>query len=131
MITPGSDLHALLQEAIPLKPAERANLLYESKVLEAAHQAAAVKGDTSAPEADDETDLDLHFVAFVKARDGHLWELEGGRKGPLDRGFLGPEEDLLSERALDLGIRSLLKMEREAGAEDLRFSCVVLAPGLE
>ena len=41
MIVPESDLDALLKQAIPLKPKERADLLYQSKTLEAAHAGAA------------------------------------------------------------------------------------------
>ncbi|KAH0536064.1 hypothetical protein FGG08_007030 [Glutinoglossum americanum] len=126
MITPESDLDGFLKDATPLKPAERANLLYESNALESAHRSAAVKGDTDAPDV--EVRLGMHFVAFVKGKDGHLWELEGGRKGPLDRGLLGGGDDVLSEKALELGLKSVMKMEQEAGGGDLRFSCVALAP---
>lgn len=125
MITSESDLDRLLKAAVPLKPAERANLLYESKALESAHQSAAVKGVTDAPGA--EVRLGLHYVAFVKGRDGHLWELDGGSKGPLDRGLLGKSDDVLSEKALELGIKRIMKMDQEAGGGDLRFSCIALA----
>ncbi|OKL61566.1 hypothetical protein UA08_03578 [Talaromyces atroroseus] len=125
-IIPGSDLDNLLRDAEPLKPAERADLLYDSKALEAAHADAAKLGDTAAPEAEDQ--VDLHFVAFVKALDGGLWELDGRRKGPLKRGQLGPDEDVLSDTALELGPRRFLKKEAEGGKGDLRFSLVSLGP---
>ena len=125
MITPDSDLDKFLKEAFPLKPLERAKLLYESHALESAHQSAAVKGDTDAPDA--QVRLGLHFIAFVKGKDGHLWELDGGRKGPLDRGLLGESDDVLSEKALELGPRSMVRVEQDAGGGDLRFSCIALA----
>lgn len=128
-IQPDSDLSKLLSEAIPLKPVERANLLYESNALESAHQDAATGGDTSAPSADDR--VDLHFVCFIKSKENHLWELDGRRKGPLLRGDLAADEDVLSDKALDLGVRSFLKRETEAGGGDLRFSLIVLAPALD
>jgi len=124
-----SDLAKLIHDAIPLKPSERADLLYESEALESAHQTAASSGDTSAPSAD--AKVDLHFVCFVKTEDHHLWELDGRRKGPLDRGALGEGEDVLSEKALELGVRSFMKRETEAGGGDLRFSLIVLAPSLD
>ena len=124
-IEPGSILENLLKEAVPLKPIPRANLLYESQALVAAHRSAAQKGDTEAPPA--EAESCHHFISFVKADDGHLWELEGGWKGPLDRGELDSEEDVLSERALQVGIRSFLKEAQDKGGE-LRFSLVALAP---
>ncbi|MCJ1288260.1 ubiquitinyl hydrolase 1 [Xylographa opegraphella] len=119
-----STLDKLLKEAIPLKPAERASLLYNSEALVAAHRSAAQIGDTEAPPAEDENNQ--HFISFVKAEDGHLWELEGGWNGPLDRGELRPDEDVLSEEALRLGIGAFLKEAQDEG--DLMFSLVALAP---
>jgi ubiquitin carboxyl-terminal hydrolase L3 len=125
----GSDLDALLKDAEPLLPGARADLLYESKALESAHADAARAGDTQAPSA--ESDVDLHFVAFVRGVDGRLWELDGRRKGPLERGVLGEDEDALSEKALGLGVRRFLKAEMDGGNPDLRFSLVSLGPALD
>ena len=128
-IVENSNLQKLLQEAIPLKPTERAALLYESQDLEAAHQTAAQKGDTTAPPAEAATDL--HFVAFVKDMNGDLWELDGGRKGPLNRGHLGPEDDVLSEKGQELGVQAFLRREEEAGGNELRFSVNMLGPSFD
>ena len=128
-IQPGSDLQKLLKEAIPMKPLERADLLYNSHALESAHQSAASKGDSTAPEA--EASVDLHFVAFVKSEKGELWELDGRRKGPLMRGKLGAEEDVLSEKGQQLGVRAFLNREEEAGGGELRFSVVMLGPSMD
>jgi ubiquitin carboxyl-terminal hydrolase L3 len=124
-----SNLAKLVNDAIPLKPVERADLLYESEALESAHQAAASGGDTAAPAAED--NIDLHYVCFVKSEKNHLWELDGRRKGPLNRGELAPDEDVLSEKALNLGVRSFLKREAEAGGGELRFSLITLAESLD
>lgn len=123
-ILPGSDLEKLLDDAVDLTPERRADLLYESQALESAHADAARLGDTRAPGA--EEDVDLHFVAFVKGVDGRLWELDGRRRGPLDRGVLGEDEDALSERALELGVKRFLDVEAKGGNPDLRFSLVSL-----
>lgn len=128
-ITKGSDLERLLKEAVPLKPEERAELLYQSSALEAAHATAAAKGDSSAPSA--EAAVDLHFVAFVKGKSGELWELDGRRKGPLKRGVLGEEDDVLSEKGQQLGVQAFLKREEEAGGTELRFSVVMLGPSMD
>lgn len=127
-IEPSSPLSELLQAAVQLSPKERAELLYNSPALESAHQSAAAKGDTAAPQAED--DVDLHYVCFVKSADNRLWELDGRRKGPLDRGMLGEEDDVLSQRALELGVKRFLAREMEGGKGDMRFSLVVLAPNL-
>ncbi|KAL2814067.1 hypothetical protein BDW59DRAFT_176579 [Aspergillus cavernicola] len=123
-VLPGSDLEGLLKEAEGLGPVKRAELLYESKALESAHADAARLGDTRAPGAED--DVDLHFVAFVRGGDGRLWELDGRRRGPLERGVLGEGEDALSEKALELGVRRFLETEAKGGNPDLRFSLVSL-----
>jgi ubiquitin carboxyl-terminal hydrolase L3 len=49
------------------------------------------------------------------------------QKGPLDRGGLASDEDVLSPNAIELGIGRVIKMERESGGGDLRFSCIALA----
>jgi len=126
-IDPSSTLGTILKDAIPLTPTERADLLYNSPELEAAHQSSAQQGDTQAPGAAD--DIDLHYVAFVRAADGHLWELDGRRKGPIDRGVLDEGDDALSEKALDLGPRSFMQREAEGG--EMRFSLVALGPSLD
>ena len=126
---PQSDLENLLEQATPLKPIQRADLLYESRALESAHASAASKGDTAAPEAD--TNVDLHYVCFVKSSKKNLWELDGRRIGPLNRGKLDDDDDVLSEKALALGVKSFLKREEEAGGGDLRFSLVALSESFD
>ncbi len=121
----GSDLDRIIKMAVPLGPEERARLLETEESLAKAHKAAAERGDTAAPDAQD--DVELHYVCFVKTGDGRLWELDGRRKGPLERGPLDADEDVLSEKALALG--PLKFLEREGA--DLRFSCVALAGSLE
>jgi ubiquitin carboxyl-terminal hydrolase L3 len=127
MIVPGSELAKFLEKAVPLEMDDRARLLNDSDSLHEASEAVAQKGDTRPLGADE--DSHHHFVALVKGRDGNLWELEGARKGPLNRGSLGPDEDAFSERALDLGIRHLVDIQRKAGG-DLPFSCIALGPSL-
>ncbi|KAF8850090.1 peptidase C12, ubiquitin carboxyl-terminal hydrolase 1 [Acephala macrosclerotiorum] len=128
-ITSGSDLEKLIKDAIPLAPKERADLLYDSQALENAHASAASQGQSNAPGAED--DIDLHYVCFVKDEKNNLWEMDGRRKGPLNRGTLQAHEDVLSEKALDLGVRKFLKREVEAGGGELRFSLITLAPSLD
>ena len=128
-LEPNSSLEKLLNDAIPLTPRQRADLLYESQALESAHQTAAAGGDTAAPAAEDK--VDLHYVCFVKSQKNDLWEMDGRRKGPLNRGELAADEDVLSDKALNLGVRSFLKREAEAGGGDVRFSLIVLSESLD
>jgi ubiquitin carboxyl-terminal hydrolase L3 len=78
-----------------------------------------------------EENIDLHYVCFIKSKTNHLWELDGRRTGPIDRGELSPEDDVLSPKALDLSVRRFLKREEEAPRGELRFSLVALAPSLD
>ncbi|KAI1872602.1 hypothetical protein JX265_005482 [Neoarthrinium moseri] len=123
-IQPGSDLERIRNAAIPLKMTDRASMLYHNAAFEAAHKSLEQVGDTPAQPAAEH--IGQHFVAYVKA-DGRLWELEGSRKGPLDRGPLTEEDDVLSPKALELGLKRIIKLEQDDGGKDLRFSCIALA----
>lgn len=125
-ITAGSALDEMLKEALPLAPEARAKLLYNSQALEDAHKSAAILGDTEAPSTS--VHLGHHYICFVKADDGHLWELNGGMKGPVDRGSLELHEDVLSDKALTLGIKTFMQ---HAGPQDMDFSIVALAPTVD
>ena len=128
-ILPGSILERVAKEGSLLKPADRAQMLYNSNELEAAHAEAAQQGDSIAPLVEEY--LDTHaFIAFVKDDKGQLWELEGRRKGPVKRGILDRTEDLLSEKALSLGPRAYVEREKESTNADLRFSCTGLCPSI-
>ncbi|KAK4463084.1 ubiquitin carboxyl-terminal hydrolase isozyme L3 [Cladorrhinum samala] len=125
-IQPGSTLEQIRNAAIPLAKDERAQMLYDNEAFEEAHQSVANMGDTEAPTIKDHIHLGQHFVGYVKAN-GHLWELEGSREGPLDRGELSEDEDVLSPKALELGLKRIIKLDLASGGQDLRFSCVALA----
>ncbi|KAF1947506.1 cysteine proteinase [Clathrospora elynae] len=129
-IRPSSVLEKIRDDALPKAIWERAKVLEDSNAFEKAHADAAKLGDTASPTPFSDEHTGQHFVAFVKAKDGHLWELEGARKGPLDRGALKDDEDVLSPAALERGIGRLMTIESEKGG-DLRFSAIALAPSLD
>lgn len=100
------------------------------------HKAAASTGDSAVPDAN--ADTDLHYVCFVKGKDGCLWELDGRRKGPINRGALAKSQnpadrnDVLGQEAMSLGAlkfvqREQLKTDGGDKKEDFRFSAVALA----
>ena len=128
-IAPSTTFSNLITKATPLDPRSRTKLIETNEDLATAHASAAAGGDTVAPPADEK--LDLHYVAFVKTEKNNLWELDGSRKGPLNRGTLADDEDVLSERAIELGPRKFLKREEEAGGGEMRFSVLALGPSLE
>lgn len=124
-ILPDSKLGDFVRETINLGMDDRAAALNDSYDLHEANETFAQKGDTRALDPDE--DSPHHFVALVKGHDGHLWELEGSRKGPLDRGHLEDDEDALSQRALDVGLKRLIRIQRSEGGNQ-SFSCIALAP---
>jgi len=126
-ILPGSTLEKLRNAAIPLARAERAQMLHDSEEFEEAHRAVAALGDTPEPTIGGSEHKGQHFIAYVKAN-GRLWELEGCREGPLDRGALGEDDDVLSPRALDLGLKRVMNLTAGTDQERLNFSCLALAP---
>lgn len=128
-IQPGSTLDQIKKDALPKTMWERAKVLEDSDAFEKAHAEAARLGDTAVPTPEAGHHLG-HFVAFVKGKDGHLWELEGDRKGPLDRGALKEDEDVLSPAAVEMGLGRLMRIESEKGG-NLRFSAIALAERLE
>ena len=123
-ILPGSHIDDLIKQIDPLKPEPRAKFLHDSEILDAAHDSAAHTGDTTPPQRGDCPDQ--AFIAFVKGTDGHLYELEGRRKGPIDRGVLPEDADMLSQEAIEKGPLPFIK-RAEASGGNLMFSCTVLA----
>ncbi|KAI9155379.1 ubiquitin hydrolase L3 [Paramyrothecium foliicola] len=117
----GSLLDTLFKEAAPLKPGPRAKVLYNSEELEKIHMSVARSGDSVAPPASEPNEF--HFIAFVRGKDDHLWELEGGSDGPVDRGAFPREADMLSEAALEQGVKRFIKV----ASGDPNFSIVALA----
>jgi len=119
----GSHLHYLIEKCQPLGPFDRAEVLENDMELESAYKAVAMQGSSKVP-TNAEDEVDFHYVCFVKSKkNGHLYELDGDRKGPKDRGPLEPDEDVLSKAG-----RNAVKefIQREEG-QNSNFSLLVLA----
>ncbi|KAF3169008.1 ubiquitinyl hydrolase 1 [Orbilia oligospora] len=93
-LLPGSNLAALLEEAKPLDPYARAELLIKSPSLAAAHKEAAEAGETEAPDA--EAEVDYHYIAFVRGTDGAVYEMDGSQKTGERKIVESSGEDLLA-----------------------------------
>ncbi|KAI9691039.1 MAG: ubiquitinyl hydrolase 1 [Bathelium mastoideum] len=113
-------LELLLRQCIPLRPEERAKVLEASQELEAAHRKAALQGQSSVPE-DAAAEVDYHYICFVKSR-GRLYELDGDKKGPVDRGSLSSDEDVLGEKGVNV-IREFIQREKD---QNLNFNLMAL-----
>ncbi|TPX14028.1 uncharacterized protein E0L32_000422 [Thyridium curvatum] len=122
-ILPDSHLSHLLASCTPLKPLDRATLLEDDEQLESAYKAVALQGDSEVP-GNPEDEVDFHYVCFVKShKNGHLYELDGDRKGPVDWGRLDSEDDVLSEKGLGVIREFIGGISRGVG-----FSLLALAP---
>lgn len=102
----------MLTKCLPLSPEERALTLESDEALEEAYAAVAGKGDTQAP--DPEEDVDYHYICLVQShKTGHLFQLDGDRKQPFD---LGPvdEQGLLSDSCLAI-IRDMITRDTQLG----------------
>ncbi len=121
---PESHLSRLLERCRPLKPLDRAQMLEDDVELESAYRMVALQGDSEVPE-NPEDEVDFHYVCFVRShKDGHLYEMDGDRKGPVDRRSLESDEDVLAEQSLNV-VQEFIQRENGGNAN---FSLLVLAP---
>ncbi|TVY13456.1 putative ubiquitin carboxyl-terminal hydrolase [Lachnellula arida] len=121
-IEPDSLIANLLESCIHLTLQERALVLEKSEELENAYKTAAVLGDSEIPDSP-EDEVDFHYVCFFKShQSGRLYELDGDRKGPINKGHLvAPGEDILAQGGLDV-VREFMKSE----CENPNFSLMAL-----
>ncbi|KKY14422.1 putative ubiquitin c-terminal hydrolase [Phaeomoniella chlamydospora] len=127
-INPDSAVDRIIKDATPLDPENRSKLLEDSTILEVAHAQHAARGDTAPPPDPRTWHDDQGFIAFVKGNDGHLWELEGRRKGPVDRGPI-EVDDMFSETVLEKSVRPFIERETKEGAgpKSVMFSLLGLS----
>ncbi|KAF3031937.1 ubiquitinyl hydrolase 1 [Didymella heteroderae] len=117
-----SILSEFLRHYRSLQPQDSAQALEASASLEAIYNEAAMRGDSTVPE-DAQEEVDYHYVCFVKHRHSHILELDGDRKGPIDKGvLLKHDDDMLSEGSMNV-VREYI--QREKGG-NIGFSLMAL-----
>jgi ubiquitin carboxyl-terminal hydrolase L3 len=105
-----SIISRIRQQAASLSINECALALENNQHLERAYAEVAQQGDTEAP-SNPEDEVEFHYICFVKARgNGHLYQIDGDRKRPIDLGAMAAEEDVLSDKCLDI-IRCMMGSE--------------------
>lgn len=85
-----------------------------------------LKGQTDAPEADD--DVQFHFVTYVKGTDGHIYELDGRRDGPVDLGDTVDGASLLSDSKVSDRVNFYINHTDESKKD--KFAVMAIAPSL-
>ncbi len=104
---PNSSLANLSTSCLLLGPDDRA-----LEELEVANAEVTMQRDSSVPNnAEDE--VDFHYLRFLKSHNNdHLYEIDGDRKGAIDRGpSLTPDEHILAEGGLSL-INEFIQREK-------------------
>ena len=88
-------LKTFVEATLTSSPEERAVKLEADEAICSCHDSAAREGQTRAPDRDDR--VDYHFVSFVTV-DRNLYELDGRKSGPVDKGK-SSAESFLSDAA--------------------------------
>ena len=102
-------MHKLIKESPSLSASERALLLESSELLEDAYRNVAMQGDSEVPE-DAEEEVDYHYICFVcSSENNHVYELDGDRIGPIDRGVLVDEYGDMLGQGMLAHIRTFMK----------------------
>ncbi|KAG7093862.1 hypothetical protein E1B28_007500 [Marasmius oreades] len=122
-LKPGSPLDQFVQVCRDKSPADRAQLLETTPLFANIHAVAAGTGQSAVPT---NLDTDLHFTCFV-ASSGEagtrIWELDGRRKGPVDRGLVNAE--FLKD------VANMIKETYVAQSSSIQFGMVALGPPAE
>ncbi|ETS86458.1 hypothetical protein PFICI_00286 [Pestalotiopsis fici W106-1] len=122
MTKPESHLSGLLERCTHLNPSDRASVLENDALLASKYHSAAVLGDTDAP-TDPETEVDFHYVCFVKShRNNNLYIMDGDRNGPINGGTMS-NDDLLSEQGIQ-AVMDFIQQHDDTG----QYSLLALAP---
>lgn len=117
-----SPMAKLLQDVLPLNATDRANFLQTSKSLAQAHTSVASSGQTAAPSADER--VDLHFVCYVRdPKTQKLFELDGRRKGPVDRKSDVPQQQDLLKVATKWVQENYMRLN----PDEVNFNLIALA----
>eukprot|EP00095_Tigriopus_kingsejongensis_P011176 maker-scaffold456_size166325-snap-gene-0.24 protein:Tk11176 transcript:maker-scaffold456_size166325-snap-gene-0.24-mRNA-1 annotation:"ubiquitin carboxyl-terminal hydrolase isozyme l3" len=98
-------------------PAIRAEKLENSQSICSTHDEVAQAGQTAPPSLDDS--VEYHFVAFVE-KDGHVFELDGRKPGPLDCGAI--------KESFAISAAEECKKYIACDPENIKFNILALTP---
>lgn len=84
-----------------------------------------IQGQTEAPDAQDKTEY--HFLTYVKGNDGHVYELDGRRTGPVDLGAFSGDHILDHGKVVE---KIQFYMDITDESQRNNFALMAVAPGL-
>jgi len=114
-------LKKFLVDTKNLSPEERGETLEKSHPIADAHLEFAAEGQTAAPNPEDQ--VVTHFVSFIE-KNGHLFELDGRRKFPINHGTTSAD-NLLRDAAKVCETR--IKALESDSTSEYRFSVIALS----
>mmetsp|Transcript_30291 Transcript_30291/g.34954 ORF Transcript_30291/g.34954 Transcript_30291/m.34954 type:complete len:243 (+) Transcript_30291:35-763(+) len=114
-VTKGTYLDNFLNETSKMTPEERGKYFLKDEGLKETHKKAAKEGQSKPTEK-----AVAHFIGFVPFK-GHLYELDGGKFGPINHGECTDEEFLF--KAIEV-----IKQYIERDPTQVKFSILALAP---
>jgi ubiquitin carboxyl-terminal hydrolase L3 len=118
-----STLDTIKRIAETLNTEECSLALEADSALEKAYAQVARNGNTEAP-ARAEDEVGYHYICFVKSHENdHVYQLDGDRKQPIDLGAVAVDEDVLSDKCLNV-IRGMIASEEG----NVNFSLMALVP---
>lgn len=85
------------------------------------------QGQLAAPDAGDP--VEFHFITYIKGQNGHLYELDGRRTGPVDLGNSPDSENLLDDPKVAEKIQFYMGLTEELQKE--KFALMAVAPALD
>ena len=120
---PNSPLLTFAQQLKGLDSEAAADVLSKATDLHSVTSQVAATGQTETPGVDDE--VNYHFIAFIRSDDGHLLEMDGGKKGPVDHGTC-PDE-LFFRKCINIIRDDMMKRDPSS----LQFSALGLTTAPE
>eukprot|EP01097_Dermamoeba_algensis_P002743 TRINITY_DN2082_c0_g1_i2.p1 TRINITY_DN2082_c0_g1~~TRINITY_DN2082_c0_g1_i2.p1 ORF type:complete len:234 (-),score=41.33 TRINITY_DN2082_c0_g1_i2:93-794(-) len=111
-----------VEKTLNMTPEERGKQLEKEDSIEAISAEVAHSGQTETPAADDK--VDYHFICFTIV-DGHLYELDGAKKFPINHG-----PSTLESFKKDAA-KVLQKNYIEINPDEMRFSVISLGPNVD
>lgn len=121
-VSPGSLMGKFYSSVRELSVDEKGFALENDTQICGLHASFSGLGQTEAP--DPSADVDLHFIAFVRGKDGSLYELDGRMNGPICHGVI--DDDM--QGAFFQATAKAIQDQFIGDSGNLNFTAMALTP---